>query len=606
MSNIDSRLVNYQEKLIHEYDSISSILNKHASESNKVANAVNAISDIYATKINTLEPQIMVYGIYNAGKSSIINALIREEKAKVADIPTTDSVDFYEWNGYQIADTPGVGAPIKHEEVTNNHLKKADVVLFVMSTSGSFEYGQNYSRMKNIIDSGKRVLIILNDKEGILGTEEGEKNLTVIKSKIIQNMKQVGIENSISDIQDKYQIITVNAADAKLAIEEADEDLFQESKMPELEKAIKRELKKANSFVVLKNALANVEKELKDITMELQKGETSEELKDLNQILAVIRERKRELREVMQSFISVKTKQLSAKLPIQIWDIKEDSEKVDNTIKESIDGVTSLVQRKLNDEFLNINDDIKTETKDFIKKLEKIRINIDTKIHVDKPTGGNVAVTESGLETLDKLIQTGKNLYDILKDIPIINQDPGQFPFPKRPLPFPTDPSPIPGGPFIPTTIPTGPVAGQVAEKVAPLVIKALPSTLAKSAGAAVPYIGPIITGISIIYDLLKDNEGNIQDQIDAANERERLRLQAEEQAKQTLRQNCEFMAEDLKDDLILSVNETIRDTLGEVEKTFTSQIATSKEGAQNLTDDINMISNVINNLNRVRVELEA
>lgn len=595
MSNIDSRLVNYQEKLIHEYDSISSILNKHASESNKVANAVNAISDIYATKINTLEPQIMVYGIYNAGKSSIINALIREEKAKVADIPTTDSVDMYEWNGYQIADTPGVGAPIKHEEVTNNHLKKADVVLFVMSTSGSFEYGQNYSRMKNIIDSGKRVLIILNDKDGIMGTEDGEKNLAVIKTKIVQNMKQVGIENSISDIQDKYQIITVNAADAKLAIEDNDENLFQESNMPELEKAIKRELKYANSFVVLKNALANVENELKVITKELERNETSEELKDLNQILAVIRERKRDLREVMQSFISIKTKQLSTKLPMQIWDVREDNEKVNSVIKNNIDGVAGLVQRKLNDEFLNINDDIKTETEDFIKKLEKIKININTNISVNQPVDGKNNATDSDLVTLNNLIETGKKLYELYKDISKnipIHVDPG--------------PSPFPGGPYTPSTFPTGAVVGQVAEKVAPLVVRQLPATLAKSATVAIPYVGQIVTGLSILYEIFKDKEGDISSAVAAANEREKLRLEAEEQAKQTLRQNCEFMAEDLKDDLILSVNETIRDTLGEVEKTFTSQIATSKAGVRNLTADVNSISDVINNLNRIRVELEA
>ena len=249
----------------------------------------------------------------------------------------------------------------------------------------------------------------------------------------------------------------------------------------------------------------------------------------------------------------------------------------------------------MNDEFLNINDDIKTETEDFIKKLEKIKININTNIPVDQPVDGKNDETDSDFVTLNNLIETGKKLYELYKDISKnipIHVDPG--------------PSPFPGGPYTPTTFPTGAVVGQVAEKVAPLVVRQLPATLAKSATVAIPYVGQIVTGLSILYEIFKDKEGDISSAVAAANEREKLRLEAEEQAKQTLRQNCEFMAEDLKDDLILSVNETIRDTLGEVERTFTSQIATSKAGARNLTADVNSISDVINNLNRIRVELEA
>ena len=59
----------------------------------------------------------MVYGIYNAGKSSILNELIGEDKAIVEDTPTTEAVTYYDWQGYKIADTPGIFAPIEHEEV---------------------------------------------------------------------------------------------------------------------------------------------------------------------------------------------------------------------------------------------------------------------------------------------------------------------------------------------------------------------------------------------------------------------------------------------------------------------------------------------------------
>ena len=101
----------------------------------------------------------MVYGIYNAGKSSIINEMIGADKAVVDDKPTTDKVTYYDFNGYRIADTPGVGAPIAHEKITQEHLKKADVVIFVMSSTGSHDKAQNYERIRDIYNSGKNARV---------------------------------------------------------------------------------------------------------------------------------------------------------------------------------------------------------------------------------------------------------------------------------------------------------------------------------------------------------------------------------------------------------------------------------------------------------------
>ena len=65
-------------------------------------------------------------------------------------------------------------------------------------------------------------------------------------------------------------------------------------------------------------------------------------------------------------------------------------------------------------------------------------------------------------------------------------------------------------------------------------------------------------------------------------------------------------MAEEIKDNLVLSVNEVIRNTLGEIEKAFTQQMAGSKDDSNKLTNDINDVSDVINSLNRIRTELEV
>ncbi|MEF1207634.1 GTPase [Photobacterium damselae] len=76
--------------------------------------------------------QVMLYGSYNAGKSTLVNALLGAESAVVNDIPTTDSIDCYDWNGYHLLDTPGVNAPIEHENTTNEQIKRTSAMLFVI------------------------------------------------------------------------------------------------------------------------------------------------------------------------------------------------------------------------------------------------------------------------------------------------------------------------------------------------------------------------------------------------------------------------------------------------------------------------------------------
>ena len=147
-----SVLLDYRGSLLSEKDRLSDVLAPYM-DMDVVKSGMQKIEGIYETKLVNLKPRIMVYGIYNAGKSSIINELIREDRAEVADRPMTYKVDSYEWNGYILDDAPGVGAPQKHEEETEKYLPNADVVLFVMSSNGSNEMKQNYERMKNIVSS---------------------------------------------------------------------------------------------------------------------------------------------------------------------------------------------------------------------------------------------------------------------------------------------------------------------------------------------------------------------------------------------------------------------------------------------------------------------
>ena len=163
----DSVLKNYQAELAAKRETLRSITRPYA-DNGIIDGELQSIDSLY-DKVKNAKPEIMFYGIYNAGKSSILNELLGSDQAKVDDVPTTDRIDRYEWNGYSIVDTPGVDAPIEHEKVTEEHLEHADVVLFVISAAGSHEYLENYRRLKAIAQRGKKIIIVLNDKDGNLG-----------------------------------------------------------------------------------------------------------------------------------------------------------------------------------------------------------------------------------------------------------------------------------------------------------------------------------------------------------------------------------------------------------------------------------------------------
>ncbi len=75
--------------------------------------------------------KIACVGFYNAGKSTLLNALIGKEFFKSGDIPTTDSVDIYEDENVIYIDTPGLNANENDNMIANLGYSDSDVILFL-------------------------------------------------------------------------------------------------------------------------------------------------------------------------------------------------------------------------------------------------------------------------------------------------------------------------------------------------------------------------------------------------------------------------------------------------------------------------------------------
>ncbi len=528
-------------------------------------------ADINAGKIRKVEPEIMVYGIYNAGKSSILNEVIGADKAKVADVPTTDTVTYYEWNGYRIADTPGIFAPIAHQNVTQEHLKKADIVLFVMSNDGQYERKENYLRMKDIADAGKKVIIVLNDKDGMLG--ERNDALQDVKRKIAVNMKTVGIEN----VDEKYCIVTVNADLAHQGRLENEPLFVADSGLDELKSVILSELKRTTSFVLLRNGITQLEEILTEFVDQLESRESSALLREMNRVLETFNRQKISMRRDINAFIDRQADTFGATLPQKIWDNRDSQDRINEVFGAEIERFNSRVQQEIQRQIQDAATILELELKSFTE----VKLDAST---VDTASFGKILsrLNEVNASSTQALVaRDGESKVD-----------------------------PLTTG-LTTTFLADG--GAIIAKEVAKTALgKAITnSALGKILTSVVPApfvpITVIVGGILLLKKLFGGDDGKeLNAQVDAKNEAERRRVEAEMQARQELNQKCRYLAEELADDLKSAADLGIAETLAMYEEPFKAEIAARKSENAQVSDDVLTIRELLNEYDLLRVELGA
>jgi hypothetical protein len=193
---------------------------------------IEATDELLADRSGAATPRVMVFGTYNAGKSTLINALVGEEVARVADHPETDRVTSYPWHGFLLDDTPGIDAPIEHEQVTREHLDASDAVLFVLATDGTLEEQRSFDEIVELARVSKPIRIILNNKSGL---RPDSPNFLNLRERLADNLRRAAAEAGIEDIETRAPIRLVNAASGLRARLENKSALLANSGLLELE-----------------------------------------------------------------------------------------------------------------------------------------------------------------------------------------------------------------------------------------------------------------------------------------------------------------------------------------------------------------------------------
>lgn len=240
-----------------------------------------------AERLQCGQPKIMLFGVYNSGKSTLLNALMGEERAEVDDIPKTYQITRYQWQGYELLDTPGINAPIEHEKVSLEALKQCQVVIFVVSTAGSFESKAIFEAMRNVVEQKKHLFIVLNDKEGI-----GFQNLKIveIQQAVQRNLINIGFSREKAAT---FRLCPVNAKYALTGRIEHDEHLVQASGIYELERLAVEEIKRVDGYHIVADLCRYLIHEFTPFIDDLAKlGETDKanQINQLNEFRAARKE----------------------------------------------------------------------------------------------------------------------------------------------------------------------------------------------------------------------------------------------------------------------------------------------------------------------------
>lgn len=301
---------NQYQMLFKVYDEFATLINDNQRQTEQFTQLGKWFED----KRQNPELSIMVYGVYNAGKSSFVNALLGEKVAETDDVPLTDKVTAYGYKDYKILDTPGIDAPIAHQQVADEQLLKSDVILFVVNPSGVAEEQATLDKLLFLVEKQKKVFLIFNEKE-----ELSDVDYFKLKEQTYSILQEMAHKKGLSEILKDIPVYRVNAKRALQGKLENKQTLVEKSHINDIELAINQfidEIAQNNEvYLSLKSSLLDCIKSYIDDIEKINNDELKQSydniLKEIsacevgvkNEVKRSIKSATKELRESIESLL---------------------------------------------------------------------------------------------------------------------------------------------------------------------------------------------------------------------------------------------------------------------------------------------------------------
>ena len=116
-------------------------------------------------------------GQYSAGKSTILKALTGIEDIAIGAGITTQEAHYYNWNGIEVIDTPGIHTTLRpdHDEISYQAIANADMLVYVVTQELFDDFiGQNFRRLLLEKDKAGEMILLVNKMADIGNTSENQ------------------------------------------------------------------------------------------------------------------------------------------------------------------------------------------------------------------------------------------------------------------------------------------------------------------------------------------------------------------------------------------------------------------------------------------------
>lgn len=356
---------------------------------------------------------IVFVGQYSAGKSTIIKMLTGNEDIEIGVAITTQKYTPYIWNGIEIIDTPGIQTGLRedHDKITEEAIKKADLIVFVITSEMFNNTLINYFR-KLAYDMNKadQMLLVVNKMD-----RGGEKS--VIYKDIKEMIEQPYGNYKIKRVDD-FSPCFINAEAYLEAREETEEDikeeLYQDSKYEDLIEVL-------NKFVELKGLLGKIRtpiQQIEDMLNELDdnfyndnKDEELNKLKSrLNELRRIRKDNIRSLEDIFsnsaQEIISIGGTLASG---IDEDTKQEDFENNQRQAEQDLAEIEKERQRMIEDEFEELKENIENFNYANVKVTAQLDRKEITSSSTLKSVKMGVEMAKGGSDTILRTI--GKQIY---------------------------------------------------------------------------------------------------------------------------------------------------------------------------------------------------
>lgn len=319
-------------KLLALYDKVDGLCEAYNP------NAVASIRELSRVKKAQAGATIMVYGVYNAGKSTLINALLGQELAAVADIPETARVQGYRWGDFEVLDTPGIDAPLEHEEITREQLIQSDIVIFVVNPLGVVEEEKTLNVLLELVFAGKKIFLVLNCKNRF-----DPIDLARIKNELSERIQQkAGNRQVLGNIP----IVEVNARSALKAKLENKQNLLNSSGFPRFESELSTFFASVQQQEIVARVATELRSFIDETVIELDKQQDQTSIKRLDAFYAEIARREIDIRQGLKSLIEAKAAYICKSTIIAL---NQDGEGAQGKIEQLISQANQQVCTELED-----------------------------------------------------------------------------------------------------------------------------------------------------------------------------------------------------------------------------------------------------------------